>query len=93
VCPEFSHGFSRLHKEGLVIFEIAQGPDNRVESFPAPRGATGSAVNDEPVRGFGYIRIEIVHQHPHGRFLVPAFAASLDSARCVNDSFSVHDFS
>src|SRR6266550_5698670 len=57
VCPEFSHGLSRLHKKGLVIFEIAQGSDNRIESFPAPRGATRSAVNDEPVRRFGYIGI------------------------------------
>jgi hypothetical protein len=93
VCPEFSNRLSRLHKERLIVFEIAKGSDNRIESFPAPGGATRSTVNDKAVRRFGYIGIEIVHQHPHGRFLMPAFAASLDAARCVNDSFSAHHFS
>jgi hypothetical protein len=82
-----------LHKERFVIFQIAQGSDNRVERLPAPGGATGSTVNDKSIRGFGHVWVEIVHQHPHGRFLMPAFAASLDAARCVNDSFSAHPFS
>jgi hypothetical protein len=61
VRPEFSHGLSRLDKERLVVFEIAQGLNDRVERFPAPGGATCSSVNDKPVWGFGYFGIEIVH--------------------------------
>src|SRR4029453_13464545 len=90
VGSEFSHRLSRLHKKRLVIFEIAQGSENRIEGFPAPRGAPRSAINDESVRGFGYIGIEIVHQHPHGRFLMPAFAGSLGAARCADVSFFAH---
>jgi hypothetical protein len=82
-----------LHKERLVIFKLAQRPDNRVERFPASSGATGSSVNNEPIGIFGYAWIEIVHQHPHGRFLMPALAASLLAARRVDDSFSTHNFS
>jgi hypothetical protein len=35
--------------------------------------------------------IEIVHQHPHCRFLMPAFARPLVAARRVNDSLPTHD--
>src|SRR5438105_12033081 len=93
VRPKFSHGLSRLDKERLVVFEIVQGLNDRVESLPAPGGATCSAINDKPVWGFGYIRIEIVHQHPHRGFLMPAFATALGAARGVADSFSAHHVS
>src|SRR5882724_3627596 len=53
VRPEFSHGLSRLDKERLVVFEIVQGLNDRVEGFPAPGGAPGSAVNHEAIRILG----------------------------------------
>ena len=93
VRPKFADRFSRLHEKGLVVFELAQRPNHRVESFPASGSAPGSAVNHEAIRILGYIRIEIVHQHPHRGFLMPAFATALGAARGVDDSFSAHHVS
>src|SRR5947208_8865993 len=93
MCPEFPDRFSRLHKERLVIFKLAQRPDNRVERFPTSRGAACPAVNNKPIRIFGHVWIEIVHEHPHGRFLMPALAASLTAAWGANDSFAAHNLS
>jgi len=81
MCPEFPDRFSRLHKERLVIFKLAQRPDNRVERFPTSRGPACSAVNNKSIRIFGHVWIEIVHEHPHGSFLVPAFARKLRAVR------------
>jgi hypothetical protein len=39
------------------------------------------------------VRIEIVHQHPHRRFLMPPFADEFTAARRVDDSLSTHDYS
>src|SRR6266567_3175321 len=93
MCAKFSHWFSRLYEQRLVIFEFAQGANNRIESFPASSRAPGPAVNNESVGIFGHVRIEIVHKHPHGRFLMPAFATPIVATGRTDDSFIPHNFS
>src|SRR5215212_5516976 len=63
------------------------------ESFPTPRRATRSTVNDEAVWILRHIRIEIIHEHAEGGFLVPALAAHLRPARRADHSFSTHNSS
>ena len=59
----------------------AELADDRVEGVPAPRRAAGAAVDDEVVRVLGDLRVEVVHQHPERRFLLPAAAGQLGAAR------------
>ena len=87
---EFADRLSRLNQKRFVVFEFAQRANDCIESFPASRGATCSTVNDELIGIFCDFRIEIVHQHPHRRFLMPAFARALTAVRRVNDSLSTH---
>ena len=91
VGPKFADRLSRLHEKGFVVFEFAQRANDCIESFPTPRGATCSTVNNELIGIFCDVRIEIVHQHPHGGFLVPAFAGAFTAARRVDDSLSTHE--
>src|SRR4029077_893401 len=58
--------------------------DDRVKCITTPRRPTGPAVNDELVRILCDIPIEIVHQHPHRGFLMPAFATQVAPARRAN---------
>ena len=55
--------------------------DDRVEARPAARRAARAAVHDELVGMLGHLGIEVVHQHPHGRFLRPAPAGQGGAAR------------
>ena len=47
VGPEFPDRLSRLDEQCLVVLQLTQRSHNRIERFPASRGATGSAVNDQ----------------------------------------------
>src|SRR5437763_9449823 len=91
MCPEFSHRFPRLDEKRFIILQFAQRSDNRVEGFPASRSAARSAINNKAFGIFGDVGIEIVHKHPQGRFLVPAFAGSLIAAWRVDYSLSAHN--
>src|SRR4029077_14083917 len=91
VGPKLADRLSRLHEKRFVIFHFVQRANNCVESFPTPRGATCSAVNDQLIGIFCDVRIEIVHQHPHRRFLMPPFARAFTAPRRVDDSLSTHE--
>src|SRR5438132_14155409 len=88
--PEFSHRFAGLNEKRFIVFELPQRPNDSIERFPASRGTTRSSINDEPVRSFGHIWVEIVHEHSHGRLLMPAFAASFGTTRRMDDLFLRH---
>ena len=45
------------------------------------RGASGAAVNEEVLGALGNLFVEVVHEHAHGRFLVPALAGERIAAR------------
>src|SRR5437762_2214760 len=93
VGPEFADRLSRLNEKSFVVFELAQRSNKCIESFPASDGATRSTVNNQLIGIFCDVRIEIVHQHPHGGFLMPPFACALTAARRVDDPLSTHELS
>ena len=53
VCAEHAHRLSGLHKQCLVVFQIAQRPDDRVERFPVSGRLPRTAINDQLLRMFG----------------------------------------
>src|SRR5438067_3575270 len=93
VGAEFADRLARLNEQGLVVFKPAQRTDNGIETFPTSGGPSGTAVNDQPLRRFRDLRIEIVHQHAQGRFLMPAFATAFCPAWRANCPFPTHNFS
>ena len=73
--------FPRLNEQGLVVLQGAKRADDRVVRLPVPRRLAGAAVDHEVLRPFRDVGIEVVHQHPQRRFLVPALARPVRSAR------------
>src|SRR5262245_50663256 len=73
--------FPGLDQQRLIIFEILQRRDDRMICLPAARGPAGPAVYDEIPRILRHVLIEVVHQHPHGGFLMPAFAGDGSAPR------------
>src|SRR5450755_3049632 len=96
---KFANGLAGLHQKGFVVLKLSQRTHDRVISFPASRGAPGSSVDDQLIRIFCDLRIEIIHEHAHGGFLMPTFATHLAAARRPNDpsrtggTFTAHNFS
>ena len=72
---------ARLDQQGLVALQVLQGAHDRVVGRPAAGRAARAAVHDELVGVLGDLGIEVVHQHPHGRFLRPAPAGQGGAAR------------
>ncbi len=75
--PDDPDRLARLDEQRLVVLESAELADDGVEGLPRARGAAGAAVDDEVVGVLGDLRIEVVHEHPEGRFLRPAAAGEL----------------
>ena len=63
---------------------------DRVEACPVPRGPSRAAVDDQIVGAFGDLGVEIVHQHPERRFLMPSFAASVGPPRRPHGNMGRH---
>ena len=85
-----AHGCVRTTPTGLPDWtssvsspsSAAELADDRVEGLPAiARGPAGAAVDDEVVGVLGDLRVEVVHEHPERRLLLPAAAAELAAAR------------
>ena len=77
VGAEHAHRLARLHKQGFIVVQRLQRGDDAVEILPRPGGAADAAVDHQLMRVFGDIRVQVVHQHPHGRFSQPAFRGDL----------------
>ena len=73
-----------LDEQGLVVLEALELGDDRVERLPAPRRSPGAAVHDEVVRVLGHLGVEVVHEHPQRRLLLPSLAGELGAARRAN---------
>ena len=71
---------ARLNQQGLVVAQLAQRSHDRVEGIPGARGAPGAPIDDQLVGVLGDLRVEVVHQHPQGRLLLPAPAGDLGAA-------------
>jgi hypothetical protein len=56
-----------------------------MERRPIAGRAAGSPVNDQLVRLLGDLRIQVIHQHPEGGFLMPTFAGNLAASGRANN--------
>jgi hypothetical protein len=86
---EYAHGLAGLHQQSFVVGQSFQGRDYGVVGFPTARGAAGSAVDDEILWALGNLGVEVVHEHAHGGFLLPAFAGDGVSAGGANGSWGL----
>ena len=84
VRAEDADRLARLHEQGLVFFEVAQGVDDRVEGLPAACRTAGATVDHEVVGALGNLGVEIVHEHAKRCLGLPALRADLSAARCAN---------
>jgi hypothetical protein len=89
---ENADGLTGLNQQSLVVLQLFESCDDGVVSLPAPRRAAGSSVYDQVLRTFGDVGVEIIHQHAHGGFLLPAFASEGVAARRANGSRSLNEF-
>ena len=71
VGPEDADRLARLDQQRLVIGQAPQFADDGVEGCPAPRRPAGPAVDDEIVGPLGDLRVQVVHEHAQGGFLLP----------------------
>ena len=73
--------FPRLYDERFVMLEAMEGVDDGVEGGPAAGGTAGPTVDDEVVRAFGDVGVEVVHQHAERGFLRPSLAGDRRASR------------
>ena len=86
VRAEDAHRLARLHEQRLVVLQPLQRGDDGVVALPVARRLADAAVHDQLLRPLGHFRIEVVHQHPQRRFLLPALAGDLGAARRADRS-------
>ena len=72
VSPEHTHGLPALHEERFVVLETAERADDPFVAGPVAGRLPAPAVHDQVLRPLGDGRIEVVHQHPERRLLMPA---------------------
>ena len=53
-------------------------------AIPIARRLARAAVDDQILWALGNVLVKIVHQHAHGRFLLPSFAGERGAARSAN---------
>jgi hypothetical protein len=75
VCSENTNRFATLDQKRFVALEAAQCCDDLLEIRPRTRGLSAPAVDDEFIRRFCDLWIEVVHEHAKGGFLMPSLTA------------------
>ncbi len=73
--------FARLDEKGLVVTETLESIDDGVVAVPVPRRLPRPTVHDQLGWILRVLGIEVVHQHPHRRFLEPSPTGDLAAAR------------
>ena len=81
VGAENADRLARLDEQRLVVAEPLQRGHDGIEALPVARRLADPSIDDELLGPLGHLRIEVVHQHPQGRFLLPALAARFGSTR------------
>jgi len=87
---EDDHGFPRLDKKGLVFLKVLERIQNGVERIPGARSLPPAAVDYEILRPLGDLRIEVILNHPIGRFSQPGFAGELRAVWGMNRARARH---
>src|SRR5205085_667878 len=77
----------------FVVLELPQRIYDGIECFPGARSSPCPAIDNQSIRRLRDLRIEVVHQHAHRSFLVPAFAAAHCATRGADESLSTHKLS
>ena len=90
VGAEDADRLARLHQQRLIVLQNPEAGYDGVEGRPAAGGLAAAAVDDELVGMLGDLRVDVVHQHPHGGFLRPCLAGELGAARSVHHTGPVH---
>ena len=90
VGAEDADRLARLHQQGLVVPEVAEAGHDGVERRPAAGRLAPTAVDDQLVGMLGDLRVDVVHQHPHGGLLRPRLAGERCAARSVHHARTVH---
>ncbi|VFS31354.1 Uncharacterised protein [Yokenella regensburgei] len=78
---KYAHRLAGLHQQRFILFKLRQRVDDSVIAFPVACRTTDAAVNNQLIRVFRYVRVQIVHQHAQRRFGQPAFGSQLCAAR------------
>ncbi len=76
-----AHRLAGLDQQRLVIAEGLQRGDNAIIAAPVARRAADAAIDHQLLRLFRDLGIEIIHQHAHGSFTLPAFGRDLVATR------------
>src|SRR5699024_2587288 len=91
---EHAHGLDALYQHGLIIFQAFERRHNLMVAFPVTRSLPAAAIDDQLIRLFGYLRIQIIHQHTQSRFLMPALTLQLRSSwrlYIINNRICTHN--
>jgi hypothetical protein len=74
-------GLAALHQQGLVVLQLLQRREDRLEAVPVARRLADAAVDDERVRVLGDLGIEVVLDHPERGLDLPVGTGELRAAR------------
>src|SRR5580704_4186985 len=86
MSAEYADGFARLNQQRFIISELLQLRQDFVETLPVSRGAADAAIDDQSLRIFRNLGIEIVLNHPVCRFGEPATARDFRASGSANYS-------
>ena len=78
---EYPDRLAGLDQERLVIVEGFQSGNYGFVTVPISGRFARASVDDEILRTLGNLFIEIVHEHAHRSFLLPAFTGDRGTAR------------
>ena len=79
--PEDADGFAGLNQKRFVVFKITKRLDYCPVGVPASRRPAGSAIDNQFSWILRNFLVKVVHQHPHGGFLMPTFAGNCRASR------------
>src|SRR5262249_27261533 len=91
VCFEHADRLARLHEHRLVVAEAFERGHDGVVALPVARRLADAAVDDELLGALGHFRIEIVHEHPQRRFLLPSAGGDRGAARRADHTRLIGD--
>ena len=80
---EDANRLTRLHQHGLVVLQMCEGVDHRIEGFPVSCCLAVPAINDKFLGVLCHRRVKVVVKHSKGGLLLPALSSQLRSGCCL----------
>ena len=84
VSAKHADRFAGLNQQRFIVFKLFEAGDNLVKIIPCARCASDAAIDDQLVRVFRNVGMQIVHQHPQRCFRQPAFCVQFGAGRWIN---------